>query len=69
MGILFAAMGAIFVQFIGADFGRYMGILFIAFGVLIIVRGLSNTWAARKYAQQTVGDSNPTRASEFNPVR
>jgi hypothetical protein len=69
MGILFAAMGAIFVQLIGADFGRYMGILFIAFGALIIVRGVSSTWAARRYAQQTVNSPSQPKTSEMDRFR
>ena len=45
-GLLFAAMGGIFVQFVRADFGYYLGLIFIVLGILILVRGISSTWAS-----------------------
>lgn len=50
-GILFIAMGGIFSQFVGNDFGMYLGALFAVLGILILIRGISAIRSSRTYAQ------------------
>ncbi|MGE3239946.1 MAG: hypothetical protein AB7I57_02655 [Pirellulales bacterium] len=48
-GVLFALMGGIFIWFIGADFGHYLGTCFVVLGVLVLFRGISSMWASGNY--------------------
>ena len=68
-GLLFAAMGGIFLQFVGADFGHYLGALFVVLGMLILVRGVSSMWASRKYVELAHDASDQLSNAAMESVR
>jgi hypothetical protein len=62
-GLVFVAMGLMFAQMVGNDFGKYLGGSFIVLGILIIIRGIAALRAARKYPRAAV---KPTTAQAFS---
>lgn len=68
-GLLFVIMGGMFIQFIGADFGRYLGAIFIVLGVLVFIRGVGNMWASGSYTKLAIDASDRHTNSNLEQYR
>src|SRR5687768_18307071 len=63
MGLLFVAMGGMFVQFAAGDFGSYLGALFIGLGLLVSLNGMNTLWTSRKYKRIAADASDRSSTS------